>query len=63
MPFRSTVLPLRQVMSAAKTALEPDIRTRSPSAPEPNPAKTTEWIAPMRTMASMRMMASGIVGM
>jgi hypothetical protein len=54
---------LRHVRSQAKTAFEPDMRIRSPSAPEPNPAKTTMWIAPMRTTASMRMMASGIVGM
>ncbi len=63
MPFRSTFLPFRQVKSEAMTALEPDIRMRSPSAPEPNPANTTEWMAPMRTMASMTMMASGVVGM
>ena len=63
MLFRSTCLPFRQVKSPAKTALDPDMRMRSPSAPEPNPANTTEWMAPMRTVASMRMIASGIVGM
>ena len=35
---------------------------RSPSAPAPKPAKTTEWMAPMRAQASISTMASGIVG-
>ena len=38
-------------------------RMRSPSAPAPNPANTTQWIAPMRTVASMATIASTDVGM
>jgi hypothetical protein len=51
------------VTSAVKTSREPLAAIRSPSAPAPKPAKTTEWIAPMRTVASMSTIASGEVGM
>jgi len=50
-------------MSVVKTRRDPLARIRSPSAREPNPAKTTMWIAPIRTAASITMIASGEVGM
>jgi len=56
-------LPLRYVTSAVNTSRDPLAAMRSPRALAPNPAKTTEWIAPMRTVASMSMMASAEVGM
>ena len=42
---------------------EPLALIRSPSAPAPKPANTTQWIAPIRTVASMAMIASAVVGM
>jgi hypothetical protein len=42
---------------------EPLERIRSPSAPAPNPANTTQWMAPILTVASIAMIASGEVGM
>jgi hypothetical protein len=54
---------LRYVTSVVNTAFEPDAAMRSASAPEPKPAKTTEWMAPMRTQASMSTIASGQTGM
>ena len=44
---------------------EPATRSRDPVAERraPKPAKTTEWIAPMRTVASISTIASGQVGM
>ena len=63
MPFSGTSLPLRNVMSVVNSSREPLARTRSARAPAPKPAKTTEWMAPMRTAASISMMASGQVGM
>jgi hypothetical protein len=39
--FSGTSLPLRQVRSAQNTAVAPDNRSRSSSAPAPNPANTT----------------------
>jgi hypothetical protein len=51
------------VTSAVKTSREPLAPMRSASAPAPKPAKTTEWIAPILTVASMSTIASGAVGM
>ena len=61
--FSATGLPLREVASVQKTALQPARLIRSPNAPEPKPAKTTRWIAPIRAQASMVTIASGQVGM
>jgi hypothetical protein len=61
--LRRVSFPLRKVTSAVNTAFEPLAAIRSPSAFAPNPAKTTQWIAPIRTVASMRAIASGEVGM
>jgi hypothetical protein len=61
--LRGVSLPFRQVTSAVNTAREPLATIRDDSAPAPNPANTTMWIAPIRTAASMRTIASGQVGM
>ena len=50
-------------MSVVNTRREPLARIRSPSAPAPKPAKTTQWMAPIRTVASIAMIASADVGM
>ena len=60
---RSTSLPFRYVTSVVSTSREPLARIRSPSAPAPKPAKTTQWIAPIRTVASIATIASAEVGM
>ena len=54
---------MRYVRSVAKRAFAPASRTRSPSAPEPNPAKTTMITAPIRIAPSMSAIASAQVGM
>src|ERR1051325_9448500 len=48
-----TSFPLRYVTSAVNTAFDPLAAMLSPSAFAPKPAKTTECIAPMRTVASI----------
>ena len=61
--FNRTFLPLRQVASAVKTRRDPLAWIRSASAFAPKPAKITEWIAPMRTVASISVIDSGQGGM
>ena len=56
-------MPLRYVMSLVSTRREPLATIRSASAPWPNPANTTEWIAPIRAQASIATSASGTIGM
>ena len=63
MPSSGTSLPLRYVRSVQKSALHSAAASRPPKAPEPKPANTTRWIAPMRAQASITAIASGQVGM
>ena len=63
MPFSGTSFPFRYVTSVANSAFAPASRTRSPSAPEPNPANTTMITAPIRIAPSMSAIASAHVGM
>ncbi len=57
-----TSWPRRKVTSAVKTTREPLAEIRSASACAPKPANTTEWIAPIRMHANIRITASGHVG-
>ena len=59
----STSLPPRWPPSAVMTIFAPASSMRSFRASAEKPAKTTEWMAPMRAQACMATTASGIMGM
>ena len=61
--FSGTSFPFLYVTSAVKTRRDPLAAIRSASAFSPNPANTTRWIAPIRTVASISAIASGQIGM
>ena len=53
----------RSPSSAVRTTLHCESTMRARSASAENPAKTTEWIAPIRAHASIAYAASGTIGM
>ena len=53
----------RSPSSAVSISLHSESTTRARSASALKPAKTTEWIAPMRVDASIVYAASGTIGM
>jgi hypothetical protein len=59
----STTLPPRDPASALTMATGDASSMRLASAWLAKPPNTTEWIAPMRTQASIANAASGIIGM
>jgi hypothetical protein len=61
--FNGAGAPRRKAPSAVTTKVQSESRMRLERASAENPAKTTEWMAPRRTMASRVTTASGIIGM
>ena len=60
---KAITLPEREPPSALITSLGDASSMREASAPEAKPPNTTQWMAPMRTQASMAITASATMGM
>ena len=60
--FNGTLRPPRSPSSAVMMMLESQSWTRPASASGEKPPNTMEWIAPIRTQASIATAASGIIG-
>ena len=58
-----TTLPMRMPASAETMTVGLASSMRVASEAEAKPPNTTEWMAPMRTVASIANTASGIIGM
>ena len=61
--FSAIILPMRMPASLTTIAFGRASSMRAARLAAAKPPKTTEWIAPMRTVASMANTASGTIGM